>query len=62
MPATTLLSDEEIYMLVILHMNESFMMHMHQYYKAGSKSLDWRLLEGALQLTTLMDHSYLSEQ
>jgi hypothetical protein len=39
MPATTLLSDEEISMLVILHMNESFMMDMHQYYKAGIKKL-----------------------
>jgi short subunit fatty acids transporter len=35
----TLLSDEEISMLVILCMNESFMMHMHQYYKAEIKKL-----------------------
>jgi hypothetical protein len=33
------LLDEEISMLVILQMNESFMMHMHQYYKAGIKRL-----------------------
>jgi hypothetical protein len=37
--ANTLLSDEEISMLVILCMNESFMMHMHQYYKAEIKKL-----------------------
>jgi hypothetical protein len=55
------LLDEEISMLVILCMNESFMMHMHQYYKAEIKSLDWRLLDRVLQLTTPMNCLYLSE-
>jgi hypothetical protein len=59
--ANTLLLDEEISMLVILCMNESFMMHMHQYYKAEIKSLDWRLLDRVLQLTTPMNCLYLSE-
>jgi hypothetical protein len=44
--ANTLLSDEEISMLFILHMNESFMMHMHQHYsteikKLGLKTFGW---------------------
>jgi hypothetical protein len=37
--ANTLLLDEEISMLFILHMNESFMMHMHQHYSTEIKKL-----------------------
>jgi hypothetical protein len=37
--ANNLSLDEEISMLVNLCMNESFMMHMHQYYKVEIKKL-----------------------
>jgi hypothetical protein len=35
----TLLSDEEIEMMVILRMNEPFMEHMHQHYRSTVKEV-----------------------
>jgi hypothetical protein len=39
MNGNTLLSDEEIQMMVILRMNESFMEHMRQHYRSTVKEV-----------------------